>query len=181
MAILFSACKKNKDPYPDHIIAGETSGQGVYYSGYMNEEFTHSSWSTYIQREIDINGDGTNECILKYFASNSQAMFTYQVSIGPAGHSYCAIAVADSGGSFAYPIPSNTIIDNNLKWYPGDCILYHYHSQMGTTSQAGLWKGVKGKYVGVTAMDGERTIYGWVRVELDGSLLKLFGYAGTGS
>ncbi|MCK5766734.1 MAG: hypothetical protein KAH26_12175 [Bacteroidales bacterium] len=177
--VLTAGCNKHK--YPDHIIAGEKSGRHIYYSGSLGIEiYPHSNTSNFHDWEIDINNDGTNDCILEYYASIGLGSQSCQISIKPVGSQNCAFVIANSSGNYVDTIPSNTIIDDNKLWHHGGCILYHYAHNPSTTSKYGLWDGVKNKYVGVRAMAGEHTIFGWLRIEINGFNLKFFDYAGTG-
>jgi len=174
---LLTGCKKLK--YPDHIVAGDASGRHIYHSG-MGLVHHHKGNSGSWQWEIDINDDGTDDCILKYYASLGMGSQSMQISITPVSLPGCAIA-ADVATKFADTIPGNTIIHQNMEWLPNDCILYHYsHTSGQSATQYGLWQGKKGKYVGVRAMVDDHFIYGWLKIEIDGQELKFFEFAGTG-
>ncbi len=177
IVLLLLSCKKQEaEQFLNHISAGQKSGPGILYSDIPDIQITFYTDPNGIYKSsaIDLNRDGINDFNIIYQASASPGHYTNYQGITPL---VVGSAIATPGtGNLADTIAGSAIIDDHLNWSFKECIIYYYASP---STEEGLWKNAKNKYIGVKTTDGVNVVFGWIRIETNGYTFTLYDYAGT--
>jgi hypothetical protein len=170
--------------YLDYIIAGQTSGIGIKYTDIEpNDTFSYKPTETFKNRSIDLNDDSINDFVIYFSGSSSPIYHSLYSRIIPLNNN--TVAIPDFENNIADTIDLNDTIDNNLHWANDTCILYgdywyrtYEYNEFSSTK--GLWNNVKNKFIGTKVFLDDKTLYGWIRVEIkDGWQLIILDYACT--
>jgi hypothetical protein len=168
IALLMIACKKEKDiTYPDSILAGQKSGDGIIYTDVIpDDSIAGINGGDIEERLLDLNGDGVNDVKLYSNHLSSYGSGYGSSSVTPLGNN--EIAISTLPGSFADTLSLNDAIGSNLNWGTGTCVLYQYSYDIMTSShdESGLWKFGVSKYIGIKIFVDQHILYGWIRVEI---------------
>ncbi len=183
IVIHFVACNREDTRpgllYLDNIIAGESTGAGIKYSGLINDTLLFDFPSSSTSRIIDVNDDDIGDFKLSFSGTASPGHANSRNSIVALENS--AIAIKDIENLITDTISRYDTIDNNLNWICDTCIIYNYYWDVsGNSSETGLWNNVKDKFIGIRIIIDDNTLYGWIRIELNnGWNLTLIDYAST--
>jgi hypothetical protein len=171
--------------YLDYIIAGQTSVIGIKYTDIEPNDtlsFDHYPETT-TNKSIDLNDDGINDFVILFSCAASPAFHWLYNAIIPLNNN--TVAIPDFENNIADTIDLNDTIDNNLHWANDTCILYvDYWARTlegpPFSSTTGLWNNVKNKFIGTKVFLDDKTLYGWIRVEIkNGWQLIILDYACT--
>jgi hypothetical protein len=163
--LYFIACSKEDTQleYSDYIIAGRTEGPGIKYSGIINDTLYYMDSSHIFDsiRYIDINGDGINNFVLRFFVGQSAGSQYIENTILTTEKSFIAISELESYN--VDTIALNDTIDNSLIWESDTCVLYTYLWIItGAVSNTGLWNNVRNKYIGTKILVHDKVLFGWI-------------------
>lgn len=169
VTIYLIACNKEKNQaeivYPEFIITGETTGLGIKYSGVINDTLFFDYPSSSLNRFIDMNDDGINDFELRFSGTASPGHQNSKNSIVALGESFLVVPVHEK--EIADTISVNGKIDKDLNWVNDTCTLYNYYwDASGASSSSGLWNNVKNKYIGTKILVEDKTLFGWIRLEI---------------
>jgi hypothetical protein len=168
IALVMISCKKeNNVTYPESILAGQKSGNGIIYTDVIPDDSIAGINSGDIEdRLLDLDGDGVNDVKL-----HSEHLSSYGSGYGgswatPLGNNEIAIPVSPS--IYVDTLSLNDAIGSNLNWGTGTCELYHFSYDMMTSShdESGLWKFGVSKYIGIKIYVDQHILYGWIREEI---------------
>lgn len=176
------ACKKDEPAdlqYPEYITAGNTMGNGISYSGIIADTLFFEYPASSANHFIDMNGDGINDFEIQFVGSASPGHSNSRNSISTIGNSFLASNKQDC--TLVDTLTHDDTINNTLNWARDTCILYnHYWDQSGANSNTGLWNNVTNKYIGTKILVDDKTLFGWIHVEIgNGWNLTIIDYACT--
>ena len=165
--------------YLDYILAGQTAGIGIIYSGIQNYTLLFKHPSSDEIRLIDINNDGTDDFELKHSGSQSPGQNSAMNYIIPLNNN--ALVTPYFNTNIVDTISLNDTIGENLNWVNSGCIIYKYswENYGGPSTETGLWENLKGKYIGAKVLIDNEVLYTWLRIETDGKSLTLIDFAST--
>lgn len=165
--IIFLSCNKEKLTYPSSILAGQKTGEGIFYKDVVpDDSIGDDSYSE--SRIIDLDEDGVAD--FELYSGHTQA------------------AGFGSGGSWITPLDSNEVaclphtiyidtlsvnevINSSLYWVKKESIYYYYfYRQMSgefENDEEGLWRYASHKYAGVRIKKDNDYLYGWLRVDMN--------------
>lgn len=179
---LISCNKENNQPelvYPESIVSGKIDGQGINYSGVINDTLFFNYPASSTNRFIDLNTDGSNDFELKFSGSASPGHQNSKNTI--LAFENCFLGVSELDNRFVDTIPLSDTINARLSWVSDTCTLYNYYwDASGASSSKGLWNNTKDKTIGVKILAENKILYGWIRIEITyGWNLTLIDYACT--
>ena len=164
LSILLISCKKEKQTsFPEYILAGQISGDGILYTDRQPDDtLTYSS-----TKPVDINQDGVDHFTIatSFF---QQPGFGYGSCIITALHSN-KLAAPVSDSTCADTLRKNDTISRSLNWHQSAGILYYWYFDYQSNESMGLWslgsETCKNKYIGVQVLVGDKIIYGWIKLD----------------
>jgi hypothetical protein len=165
--ILFLSCNKEVLTYPSSILAGQKTGDGVFYKDLVPDDSIGDGLDSET-RFIDLDEDGVAD--FKLYSGHTQAS-----GFGSGGS---WITPLDSNEVACQPntiyidtLSANEVINSSLYWVKKESIYYYYYySQVSgefDNDAEGLWNTVSHKYAGLRIKKDNEYLYGWLRVDMN--------------
>jgi hypothetical protein len=165
---LFACKEKEQDHLPTAIEAGQKEGEGIYYHDLQPDDsivFSETPFDS-IVRLIDINADGTND--FKLLTSNipDPDLGYYSGSLESLNQNeiLCNIAFQSA---YTDTIGQLENIDRSGYWLKESSLMFYegWDTEHSSTWSWGFWNTACQRYAGVKVIDGNDTLYGWIRIE----------------
>jgi hypothetical protein len=156
---------------PNYFKVGQVNGNGIFHTSL---DTTLSAYSfptpTY---ELDINNDGIND--INFICSEDHALSYEYYYIQAIGINNTRIAILDSESPdtlhMGFPLC------NHLSWKDTCDYLYYYYYHNSPPTYKNIWHQIENAYLGVQLINGNDTIYAWIRIYVNASELTIFEYA----
>ena len=162
MLITLTGCSK-KDP--EIIIkASDVAGNAVHY---VKSDTSFYNW---YKNNVDIDGDHFSDFYFATYFQHSPASYFISYAISALNNGQLSFVSVDAKG---YPIllKKGDKIDGSLNWSDSKN-LYLYYTWFsgypgGGTYLSGNWSNVTNGYRGFKILRGNKTCYGWMRLDVD--------------
>ena len=164
LLLVFLSCTRDSTTvFPTYIAAGQTDGDGLWYTPLPFPDTLYYSKYESAIRDLDINHDKVNDIEIKilYFATPGTSV--YESTITPLNGAEMAATSTDS--CCIDTLKLNDRIDDYLNWSTNANILYCAYGDQGTFNQRGLWEHASNCYAGIRINADNHRYYGWLHLE----------------
>jgi hypothetical protein len=164
------SCKKAPEKF-GFIIAGDKNGDGIHY-GDIKDTGIYSSGRT----NLDIDLDG--EIDIFFGQTGYYTRLTSSTSFRAGANDNAALGV-DRENSYILALDAGQRIDGTYLWDANYNVLFTSGINGGQNPPEwteGHWAGAVDKYMPFKLVKGERTYYGWVRLDMQNIRIKDYAY-----
>lgn len=164
---------------PNFFKAGLTSGQGIDYFDFNPDSVLYVDFhNSDVDFNLDINNDLVSDFSIQISMSASPSHNSGYYGIKTLGGN--AVCILSNINRNPDTLSVGKMIGPHLYWGNGTFTLYSYSNVYVppfTNTHSGIWLGATDKYIGLKVLTLQDTLYGWLRLDLNGSIvLKDFAY-----
>jgi hypothetical protein len=156
---------------PNYFKVGQVNGNGIFHTSL---DTTLSAYSfptpTY---ELDINNDGINDINFMCLEDHGLAYIYYSVQAIGVNNTRIAILDSEAPDTLHMGFP----LCNHLNWKDTCDYLYYYYYLYSASTYKNIWHQIENAYLGVQLINGNDTIYAWIRIYVNAYELTIFEYA----